>query len=306
MDRRSEQENLCLIKTGTGAETGTDEKTAILVVSFGTSYKETREQTIDAIEKAVQSAFPQYGVRRAFTSRVIIKIMKTREGMEIDSVEEALLRAEADGIRRLAVLSTHVMDGYEYHDLRALMEKHAFRFDRLLFSGPLLSEESDFDAVVRAVADRVAPYLDGKTAVCFLGHGTGADSNAVYGKIQNKLREIGNKHCFVGTVEAGPTAEEVLQELDARGIYENIVLKPLMVVAGDHANNDMAGGEDSWRARFERVGYKVTCLMEGLGQMPEIQEIYVRHVRDLFEDEDRFNVAETRDKEKTDSSEEQR
>lgn len=297
---------MCLIKTETGAKTRTDKKTAILAVSFGTSYKETHEQTIGAIEKAVQSAFPQYGVRRAFTSRVIIKIMKTREGVEIDSVEEALLRAEADGIRRLAVLSTHMMDGYEYHDLKALMEKNEFRFDRLLFSGPLLSEEPDFDAVVNAVADRVAPYLDGKTAVCFLGHGTGADSNVVYGKIQSKLRETGNEHCFVGTVEAGPTAEEVLQELDAGGIYDHVVLKPLMVVAGDHANKDMTGGEDSWRARFERAGYRVTCLMEGLGQMPEIQEIYVQHVRNMFECEDRFTVSGTGGKEKPDFTEEQR
>lgn len=269
---------------------GFDGETAILAASFGTSYRENRELTIGAIERAVQEAFPEYEVRRAFTSPTIIRIMKQREGVNIDSAEEALLRAASDGIRRLAVLSTHMMEGFEYHALRALLERYADRFDRLLFSGPLLTEEADFHALVKAVAKCAVPYLDGRTAICFLGHGTGAESNAVYGKIQELFRKAGQEHCYVGTVEAGPTASEVLNQINDRGIYERIVLKPLMVVAGDHANKDMAGGEDSWRVRFEQAGYEVICLMEGLGQMPEVRELYVQHVRDLFSDEARFAV----------------
>lgn len=262
------------IKNGEGA------KTAILAVSFGTSYNDSREVTIGAIEQAIADAFPAYEVRRAFTSQMIINKLKQRDGLEIDNMEEALKRAHGDGIERLIVQPTHLMNGLEYRDLAEDLRDHEHMFQSVVLGEPLLTDEEDFTAVMKAITADTAAYDDGDTAICFMGHGTEAESNAVYEKLQGILREAGYKNYFIGTVEAQPTLDDLVTVVKRSGAYKKVVLKPLMVVAGDHANNDMAGDEDgSWKRTFEEAGFEVQCIMEGLGQMEAIRNIYVNHVK---------------------------
>lgn len=259
---------------------GKEEKTAVLVVSFGTSYNDSRDITIGAIEEAIAKAFPDYEVRRAFTSQIIIDKLKERDGLEIDNVEEALDRAVADGITTLVVQPTHLMDGYEYTDLSNALEQYKDKFDKVVIGAPLLTEDADYDAVIAAITAHTASYDDGETAICFMGHGTEAASNVVYSTLQDKLTAAGYENYYIGTVEAEPSIDDVLEALNAKGTYKKVVLEPLMVVAGDHANNDMAGDEeDSWKTILTDAGYEVECLIEGLGQISEIQQIYVQHTQ---------------------------
>lgn len=269
-------------------ETTVEEETAkmesaILVVSFGTSYNDSRDITIGAIEEAMIQAFPEYEVRRAFTSQIIIDVLKKRDGLVIDSVTEALDRAVTDGVKELIVQPTHLMNGYEYDDLAKELTGYVDKFDKIVLAEPLLISDADFDAVTKAITEKTASYNDGETAICFMGHGTEADSNAVYAKLQDKLTEDGYENYYIGTVEANPTLEDVVAALNAKGIYKKVVLEPLMVVAGDHANNDMAGEEeDSWKTILTNEGYEVECVLEGLGQIPAIQDIYVAHLQEAI------------------------
>lgn len=252
--------------------------TAILVVSFGTSYNDSRKVTIEAIEEAIGKACPDYQVRRAFTSQIIIDKLKERDGLTIDNVEEALDRAHEDGITNLVVQPTHLMDGYEYTDLADALKDYEDKFEKVVLGEPLLSGSEDFEAVIKAVTEKTSSYDDGETAICFMGHGTEADSNKVYAQMQDELTAAGYGNYYIGTVEAEPTLDDVLDLLKEKGTYKRVVLEPLMVVAGDHANNDMAGDEeDSWKTILENEGYEVECVLEGLGQIPAIQDIYVKH-----------------------------
>lgn len=252
---------------------------AILVVSFGTSYSDSREITIGAVEEAIRAAFPDYDVRRAFTSQIIVDIMRDRDQLEIDNVEEALDRAVADGIKTLVVQPTHLMNGYEYTDLADALQEYEDSFEQVVLAEPLLSSDADFAAVADAIVEDTAEYADGKTAICFMGHGTEADSNGVYAKLQEVLTEKGQKDIYIGTVEATPTLADVLAAVQA-GDYTKVVLQPLMVVAGDHANNDMAGNEeDSWNTAFLNAGYEVECVLRGMGSIQAIQDLYVAHTQ---------------------------
>lgn len=254
----------------------------ILVVSFGTSYNDSREATIGAIESAIQATFPEYEVRRAFTSQIIIDKLAERDGLEIDNVGQALDRAVADGVKTLVVQPTHLMDGYEYTDLANELEGYVDKFEQVVLAEPLLSNDEDFGKTAEAIVAATEEYSDEKTAICFMGHGTEADSNAVYETMQKVLTDKGYSNYFVGTVEATPTLDDVMALVKAGG-YTKVVLEPLMVVAGDHANNDMAGEEgDSWKSQFEAAGYEVECVIEGLGQMEDIQAIYVQHTQDAI------------------------
>lgn len=251
----------------------------LLVVSFGTSFNDNRRMTIGAIEAALAEAFPDWSVRRAFTSQIIIDHVKSRDGEVIDNVTEALERAVANGVKTLVVQPTHLMDGFEYNDLVGELAQYADAFERIEIGAPLLTSDSDFDAVAYAVATATAQYDDGETAICFMGHGTEAESNGVYEKMQSVLLGKGLGHYYIGTVEAEPSVEDVLAAVQ-QGAYKRVVLRPLMVVAGDHANNDMAGDdEDSWKSIFEAAGYDVECVIEGLGGLEAIQQLYVAHAQ---------------------------
>ena len=250
--------------SGSGAQ---KVKPAILVVSFGTSFNDSRHITIGAIESAIREKFPDYDVRRAFTSQIIIDKLKERDGVVIDNVEEALDRLVADKVQEIVVQPTHLMNGYEYDDLAKALESYKDKFKKIAFGEPLLSSDDDYYKVIAALASVSERYDDGKTALVFMGHGTEAESNKVYSTLQDKLTAEGKKNYFIGTVEATPSIEDVLKGVKAAGL-KKAVLRPLMVVAGDHANNDMAGSEeDSWKTMFEAAGFTVDCQIHGLGEI---------------------------------------
>ena len=255
------------------------DKPVILMVSFGTSYNDSRDKTIGGIENAVQAANPEYDVRRAFTSQIIIDKLKERDNIVIDNVEEAFARLEADGVKDLTVQPTHVMNGFEYDDLMAVVKANADKFDSVKVGAPLLTSDDDYTNVIDAITVATSEYDDGNTAIVFMGHGTEHASNATYAKLQSKLTDAGKKNYFIGTVEATPSLDDVVAAVKAGG-YKRVVLEPLMVVAGDHANNDMAGDEeDSWKTVLTNEGFEVVTLIRGLGELEPIQKIYVDHVK---------------------------
>ena len=242
----------------------------LLVVSFGTSFNDSRRLTIGAIEGSLAESFPDWSVRRGFTSQIIIDHVLSRDGVAIDNVSEALNRAADNGVKTLVVQPTHLMDGFEYNDLVDELAGFADAFEAIAVGEPLLSSEEDFAAVAEAIV---------QTAICFMGHGTEAESNGVYAKMQQVLSEAGYDNYFIGTVEAEPSVEDLLAAVQA-GDYKRVVLRPLMIVAGDHANNDMAGDEeDSWKSVFESAGYEVECVLSGLGELEAIRDLFVQHAQ---------------------------
>ncbi len=244
----------------------------ILVVSFGTSYSNSRHVTIGAIEDAIREAYPDYQVRRAFTAQIIIDKLKKEENIEIDNVKQALDRAVANGVKTLVVQPTHLMNGLEYNDLKKELDKYKDKFDKIALGKPLLTSDEDFKQVIAAITNDTKEYLDGETAICFMGHGTEADSNKVYATLQEKLKAAGYNDYFVGTVEAKPSVDDLIAQVKESGKYKRVILQPLMVVAGDHANNDMAGdGEDSWVSKFKAAGFEVKPVLRGLGQNYDIR-----------------------------------
>ena len=251
----------------------------LLVVSFGTSYNDNRRLTIGAIENALEEAFPDFSVRRAFTSQIIIDHVSQRDGEGIDNVTQALDRAVENGVKTLVVQPTHLMSGYEYNDLADELAEYADAFESIAMGVPLLDTDDDFLTVADALAEATAAFNDGETAICLMGHGTEAESNEVYAKMQTVMDKAGHNNIFIGTVESTPSVEDVLAMVQA-GNYKKVVLRPMMIVAGDHANNDMAGDEpDSWKSFFEAAGYEVTCMVEGLGSLGEIQSLMVQHAQ---------------------------
>ena len=252
-------------------------KPVILAVSFGTSYNDSREVTIGAVEKALQEANSDYEVRRAFTSQIVIEILEEREKMEIDNVTEAMERLVADGVKDVVIQPTHVMTGFEYDDVVEEVNKYADKFDSFKISKPLLAADADYDALVKSLAEETSAYNVEGTAVVFMGHGTEHESNATYSTLQKKLKDAGYNNYFVGTVEAEPALEDVIALVKESGA-KKVVLLPLMIVAGDHANNDMAGDEeDSWKTAFKNEGFEVECVLKGLGQYKGVQKILVDH-----------------------------
>lgn len=252
----------------------------LLVLSFGTSYNDSRRLTIGAIEDAIEKAVPDFSVRRGFTANIVIDHIQRRDGILIDDVDAALQRAVDNGVKNLVVQPTHLMNGFEYDELVEKVGNYSDAFDKVVFGEPLLTSDDDFKRVEKAITDWTSEYDDGETAICFMGHGTEAASNQVYSKMQDMLTADGYKNYFIGTVEAAPTLDDVLAAVKAGG-YKRVVLEPLMVVAGDHANNDMAGDEeDSWKTVFENEGFEVVCLLRGLGENEAIREIYTDHAND--------------------------
>ena len=259
-------------------------KPVILVVSFGTSYNDSRHITIGAIEDAIREKYWQdYDIRRAFTAQIIIDKLKKRDGITIDNMTEALDRCVEDGVKEIVVQPTHLMAGLEYTDVKDELDKYADKFDKISLGDPLLTSDDDYKKVAAAIKENMASFDDGKTALCLMGHGTEADSNADYAKMQEVFKNEGLTQFFVGTVEAEPTCEDVIAAASAAG-YKKAVLAPFMVVAGDHANNDMADetDPDSWAAKFVAAGFEVTCLLQGLGQNVAVDDIYVSHVDDAI------------------------
>lgn len=257
----------------------------ILVVSFGTSYNNNRALTIGAIENDIDDAFPDYEMRRAFTSQMVINILKKRDDLHIDNVADALERAVNDGVKTVIVQPTHVMDGTEYHfKIKDTVDKYMDKFEKITIADPLLITDDDFEDLIASITAK--GITDAQTANVFMGHGSPAESNMVYTKLQTLLNDKGFDNYFIGTVEAKPDYDDVLNMIK-EGDYKKIVLKPLMVVAGDHAQNDMAGDEeDSWKNMFLSEGYEVECVIEGLAQSQDIRDVYIKHVQNAIDDLD--------------------
>jgi len=250
----------------------------MLVVSFGTSYNDNRDLSIGGIEKALQAAYPGCEVRRAFTSQIIIDKLKTRDKIEIDNVIQAMDRLVADGIKDVVIQPTHVMSGYEYDDVVKEVSAYKDKFDSFKIGKTLLTTDADYDELVSVIAGETKDYDADGTAVVFMGHGTEHEANATYAKLQQRVGAAGFDNYFIGTVEATPSLEDVIALAKASGA-KKVVLLPLMIVAGDHANNDMAGDEEgSWKKAFEAEGFEVECVLKGLGQYKGVQEMIVKHM----------------------------
>lgn len=255
----------------------------LLVISFGTSFNDNRQATIGAIEEAMEKAFPDFSVRRGFTSNIIIDHVFTRDNVKIDDVDEALTRAADNGVKTLVIQPTHLMNGYEYTDVENAVAAYADSFEQVVMGQPLLTSDSDYEAVIRAITEDTASFDDGETAIVFMGHGTEAESNKIYAAMQEKLTAAGYENYYVGTVEASPSLDDVVAAVGEKE-YKKVVLQPLMIVAGDHANNDMASDEeDSWKTTFENAGYEVSCNLKGLGELEAVQNIFVEHAKEAIE-----------------------
>lgn len=249
----------------------------ILVVSFGTSVNETREKTIDVIEEDIRRAYPEDRVYRAWTSGMIIRKIKKRDGVQIDTVTEAVERMLSDGITRLVVQPTHVINGVENDQMIADVKVYEDRFERVTFGAPLLTSEEDSEAVIRAVMDEFGD-LPKEEALVFMGHGTPHYVNTIYAALDYRLKDMGYPNVFLGTVEAYPSLETLMKLVKGYGA-KRVTLAPFMVVAGDHAVNDMSGeDEDSWKHQFEAAGFEVRCVLRGLGEYAGVRQIYIQHI----------------------------
>lgn len=270
----------------------------ILVVSFGTSYNDSRVEDIKGIEDALQKAYPDWSVRRAFTSQIIINHIQARDGECIDNMEQALERAVTNGVKNLVIQPTHLMHGAEYDEMMETVNEYRDRFETVAVAEPLLGEVGNDAGIINADKELVAKAVttaavtdagyesldaaaaDG-TAFVFLGHGTAHVAKVSYSQMQTQMDNLGYDNVFIGTVEGEPeetSAEAVIEAVQAAG-YTKVVLRPLMVVAGDHANNDMAGDDtDSWKSLFSAAGFaRVDTQISGLGSIAEIQQLYVSH-----------------------------
>ncbi|MEN6324991.1 MAG: sirohydrochlorin cobaltochelatase [Syntrophomonas sp.] len=252
-------------------------KKAVLVVSFGTSHAATRDKTIGAIEKDIARAYPEYEIRRAFTSGRIIKVLADRDGIIVDNVTEAMDHLLEEGFRTVIVQPTHVINGEMNDEMEAVVTRYTDKFEEIKIGRPLLTYTEDYKKVIRAIMD-LFPGLDDSEALVLMGHGTGHHVNTVYTALDRQFKELGHGNVFVGTVEAYPDIDEVVKRV--RSYHpQRIILRPLMIVAGDHACNDMAGDkEDSWKSIFARAGYEVRCLLQGLGEVPAIRDIFREHI----------------------------
>jgi len=271
----------------------------LLVVSFGTSYNDSRVNDIKSIEDALQEAYPDWSVRRAFTAQIIINHIQARDGEKIDNMTQALERAVANGVKNLVVQPTHLMHGAEYDEMCAAIDDYRDNFDSVSIAEPLLGEvgsdagviNADKEAVAKAVTaaaaeasgfDSLEAAKEAGAAFVLLGHGTAHVARVSYSQMSTQMQQLGYENVFIGTVEGEPeetACESVIEKVRAAG-YTTVILRPLMVVAGDHANNDMAGSDDdSWKPMFEDAGFTVDCQIAGLGGIADIQALYIAHTQ---------------------------
>ena len=273
----------------------------LLVVSFGTSFNDSRVKDIKGIEDALQAAYPDWSVRRAFTAQIIINHVQARDGEKIDNMEQALERAVANGVKNLVVQPTHLMHGAEYDEMMEMVDSYRDKFESVAIAEPLLGEvgsdatviNADKEAVAKAITaeavktagfDSLDAAAEDGTAFVFMGHGTSHTAKVSYSQMQTAMQTLGYSNVFIGTVEGEPeetACENVIEAVKAAG-YTKVVLRPLMVVAGDHANNDMAGADDdSWLSQFQASGdfASVECQIAGLGEIEDIQQRYIEHTK---------------------------
>lgn len=257
--------------------TAADTRKAILVVSFGTSFENTRKLTIDAIESDIASAYPDYQVYRAWTSKMILAKLKKRDGIHYDNVKEAMERMASDGITDVIVQPTHVINGIENDLMTEDALSYSDQFHTIHFGTPLLTSDEDNNRLIEAIHEEFID-LTSDDVLVLMGHGTAHFANAIYAALDYTFKDKGYPNIFLGTVEAYPSMDSLLHMVAEYG-PKRVILAPFMIVAGDHANNDMAGDDpDSWRCQFEAAGYPVTCVLKGLGEYSNVRKLLVEHV----------------------------
>lgn len=258
------------------------ERKGLLVVSFGTTYPDTREKSIGALERALKEAYPEHIFYCAYTSGMVRKKLKEEEGVKVPSVSEALKQMLQDGITELLVQPTHIIPGIENDKMVEEIRNQKERFSSVIIGRPLLGNGEDYKPAIHAVLSDIDKELwkeQENTALVFMGHGSEHEANAAYAKLQ---KEFSTKYpnIYMGTVEGTPDFQDVQKALKEKP-YKKIVLKPFMIVAGDHARNDMAGEEEgSWKSILESQGYEVTCILKGLGENPHIQRLFIAHSKE--------------------------
>ena len=262
------------------------DKQAILVVSFGTTYQDTLRSCIESIENKVQSEFPGYEVRRAFTSEFIIKKLANRDGIYIDDTAEALQRLKNDGFATVIVQPTHIIAGHEFDEIKAAVEVYRPHFKQLVLGRPVLYHDGtdgmpdDYAIAVSALCGQLPPTAP-EQAVALMGHGTSHAANQAYHLLQERLCQAG-LNVYLANVEETPTIDDIVSQLDGKGV-KHVTLMPFMLVAGDHAINDMAGDEEgTWKAVLEQAGYTTDAYLRGLGENPRFQQIYIEHIKDAL------------------------
>lgn len=260
-------------------------KKTLLVISFGTSYADAREKSIAATENALVNAFPEYDFYRAFTSRMVIEKVAACDGLAVDDVSQAIERLAREGYREVLAQPLHIIAGIEFEKIMAGLTPYARRFDRLAIGRPLLSDPEDFNAVVKALCDELPVHAPAE-AVVLMGHGSRHFANAAYTALERTFATHQRPDVRVATVEGTPTLGELLLQLKVNGVHR-VTLMPFMLVAGDHARNDMAGeASESWKSILEREGFQVAVRMQSLGEMPGIHRLYVAHARAALRNED--------------------
>lgn len=256
-------------------------KKAILVVSFGTSYKETREKTIEACEKKIKEGLDGYDFHRAYTSNMIIKKLKNRDGINIKNPIQALDRLYDEGYEEVIVQTLHIICGEEFNKLKEQVESYQDKFKKIILGRPLLTYIDDYKEAVEAINHQI-PQMEEDEAVVFMGHGTFHESHSSYPALEYMLRDAGI-NAYVGTVEGYPELDQVIDRLKMNNI-KKVNLMPFMLVAGDHAINDMAGDEeDSWKTILEEHGFEIKVHLKGLGENPHIQDKFMNHAHDCIE-----------------------
>lgn len=259
-------------------------KKALLVVSFGTSHQDTLEKNIARIEADLELALPERKLFRAFTSGMIVHKLEQRDHLHIDNVSQALARMVKEGYTDVLIQPTHILNGTEYDKLMAQARPLATQFHHFAIGKPLLTGVEDYQLAADAVMKEISPPGEDE-ALVFMGHGTEHVANAAYALLEYVLHDKGWKRTFLGTVEGYPTLDEVMNRLKEHSQVRRVRLHPFMVVAGDHAKNDMAGGEDSWCTRLTQAGYEVRCELKGLGEYPAFRALFVDHARRAEEEE---------------------
>lgn len=253
-------------------------KKAILAVSFGTSHNDTREVTIDAIEQDIRDAFPDYALYRAWTSKMIIRKLKTRDNVHVHNVKEAMEQMRADGITDVLIQPTHVINGIENDLMKEDALSYRDDFHSISFGDPLLTSEQDNLDVIRAITEEFSD-LKQDEALVLMGHGTTHYANAIYAALDYTFKDKGYRNIFLGTVEAYPSMESLMRMIREYN-PRKVILAPFMIVAGDHAKNDMAGDDpDSWYSQFKAAGFETETRIIGLGQYPGIRRIFVKHLK---------------------------
>lgn len=256
-----------------------DRKKAILMVSFGTSHLDTMEKTIAAIEEQAAEAFPEYQLYRAFTSQMVLNKLKREHNLVFSNVRQAVEQMKADGIETVIAQPTHVINGIESDKMVKELLEHMDAFKRIKIGRPLLSKADDYKKAIHAVIDEVEVKAD--EMLVLMGHGSDHHANSAYPTLEYTFHSLGYNHVLVGTVEGFPDLGNVMTKLEISE-SKKVVLLPFMVVAGDHAKNDMAGEEDSWKAELEDAGYEVRALVKGLGEMPGIRNLFMEHIKEVI------------------------